>query len=76
VLLPNDAGNRVLNMNFVHVQKGNGAVIESPAMEVILVDSGGSRPFGRYLAARFGDTSAANREAIHCILINPSRGSH
>jgi hypothetical protein len=75
-LLPNDAGNRVLNMNFVDVQQGDGAVVESPAMKVIVADGGGSRLFARYLAARFGDTSAANPEAIHCILINPSRGSH
>jgi hypothetical protein len=49
--------NRVLKVNFVDVQQGDGAVIESPDGKVILVDGGDNQLFARYLAARFRGTS-------------------
>jgi hypothetical protein len=44
-LQPDDAGNRVLKMNFVDVQQGDGTVIESAARTVIPVEGGGNRLF-------------------------------
>ena len=45
--------NQVLKVNFVDVQQGDGAVIESPDGKIILVDGGDNQLFARYLAARF-----------------------
>jgi hypothetical protein len=51
--------NRVLKVNFVDVQQGDGAVIESPDGKIILVDGGDNQLFARYLAARFRNTTEA-----------------
>lgn len=40
--------NRVLKVNFVDVQQGDAAVIESPDGKVILVDGGDNQLFARY----------------------------
>ncbi len=58
--------NRVLKVNFVDVQQGDGAVIEAPDGRVILVDGGDNQLFARYLAARFPGTSEANPKVIDC----------
>jgi beta-lactamase superfamily II metal-dependent hydrolase len=47
------AENRVLGVDFVDVQQGDGAVIETPNGRVILVDGGDNQLFARYLAGRF-----------------------
>src|SRR5690242_3582809 len=49
---------RVLRINFVDVQQGDGSVIETAKGKVILIDGGDNQLFARYLAARFRDTSA------------------
>ena len=59
--------NDVLKVNFVDVQQGDGAVIETPDGKVILVDGGDNQLFARYLASRFRGTSAAKPRAIECI---------
>ena len=61
VVLPRNE-NKVLKVNFVDVQQGDGAVIETPDGKVILVDGGDNQLFARYLAARFRGTSAAKPE--------------
>ena len=40
----------MLKVNFVDVQQGDGAVIESPDGKVILIDGGDNQLFARYLA--------------------------
>ena len=75
VVIPR-ADNRVLKVNFVDVQQGDGAVIESPDGKVILVDGGDNQLFARYLAARFGGTSAASPKVIDCILITHGDADH
>ena len=50
---------QVLKVNFVDVQQGDGAVIETPDGKIILVDGGDNQLFARYLAARYRNTSAA-----------------
>lgn len=47
------AGNEVMRVNFIDVQQGDGAVIETPDEKIILGDGGDNQMFARYLAARF-----------------------
>lgn len=68
--------NRVLKVNFVDVQQGDGAVIESPDGKIILVDGGDNQLFARYLAARFRGTSAAKPKVIDCILVTHGDADH
>ena len=56
VLVPKSE-NKVLRLNFVDVQQGDGSVIESPSGQIILVDGGDNQLFARYLAGRFTDTA-------------------
>ena len=44
---------KVLKVNFVDVQQGDGCIIETPGGRVVLVDGGDNQMFARYLAARF-----------------------
>ncbi|HVP09804.1 MAG TPA: MBL fold metallo-hydrolase [Phycisphaerae bacterium] len=62
--------NDVLKVNFVDVQQGDGAVIESPDGKVILLDGGENQMFARYLAARFRGTSQAEPKQIDCIVVS------
>lgn len=68
--------NRVLKVNFVDVQQGDGSVIESPAGKVILVDGGDNQLFARYLAGRFRGTSAKRPQPIECILVTHGDADH
>jgi beta-lactamase superfamily II metal-dependent hydrolase len=68
--------NDVLKVNFVDVQQGDGAVIESPDGKVILVDGGDNQLFARYLAGRFRNTTAANPKEIECILVTHGDADH
>ena len=75
VVIPKN-DNRVLRVNFVDVQQGDGAVIESPDGKVILVDGGDNQLFARYLAARFRGTSEAKPKEIDCILVTHGDADH
>src|SRR6185503_2478719 len=68
--------NEVLRVNFVDVQQGDGAVIESPDGKVILVDGGDNQLFARYLAGRFRGTTAANPKDVECILVTHGDADH
>jgi beta-lactamase superfamily II metal-dependent hydrolase len=68
--------NDVLRVNFVDVQQGDGAVIESPDGKVILVDGGDNQLFARYLAARFAGSTAARPKAIECVLVTHGDADH
>jgi len=68
--------NRVLKVNFVDVQQGDGAVIESPEGKVMLIDGGDNQLFARYLAARFNGTSVAKPKEIACILVTHGDADH
>jgi hypothetical protein len=70
------ADNPVLKVNFVDVQQGDGAVIESPAGKVILVDGGDNQMFARYLAGRFRGTTPARPKDIACILVTHGDADH
>lgn len=66
----------VLKVNFVDVQQGDGAVIESPNGRIILVDGGDNQLFARYLAARFRGTSPEQPREIDCILVTHGDADH
>jgi beta-lactamase superfamily II metal-dependent hydrolase len=68
--------NKVLKVNCVDVQQGDGSVIESPDGQVILVDGGDNQLFARYLAGRFRGTSAAKPKEIACILVTHGDADH
>lgn len=68
--------NRVLKVNFVDVQQGDGAVIESPDGKIVLVDGGDNQLFARYLAGRFRGTSAAKPQPIECVLVTHGDADH
>lgn len=70
------AQNRVLKVNFVDVQQGDGSVIESPDGKVILVDGGDNQLFARYLASRFRGTSLANPQDVECLLVTHGDADH
>jgi beta-lactamase superfamily II metal-dependent hydrolase len=70
------AQNKVLKVNFVDVQQGDGAVIEAPDGKVILVDGGDNQMFARYLAGRFRGTTAAKPKDIECILVTHGDADH
>ncbi|HEX7344879.1 MAG TPA: MBL fold metallo-hydrolase, partial [bacterium] len=68
--------NRVLKVNFVDVQQGDGSVIESPDGKIILVDGGDNQLFARYLAARYRGTSADHPKEIDCIVVTHGDADH
>lgn len=75
VVLPRNR-NKVLKVNFVDVQQGDGSVIESPAGKVVLVDGGDNQLFARYLAGRFRGTTAARPQPVECILVTHGDADH
>jgi beta-lactamase superfamily II metal-dependent hydrolase len=70
------ADNRVLKVNFVDVQQGDGAVIESPQGKVVLIDGGDNQMFARYLAARFRGTRADQPQPVECIVVSHGDADH
>lgn len=76
VVAETDARARVLRVNFVDVQQGDGAVIETPSGRVVLVDGGDNQLFARYLAGRFRATTAAHPKEIDCILVTHGDADH
>jgi hypothetical protein len=70
------AANRVLKVNFVDVQQGDGTLIETPDGKVILVDGGENAMFARYLASRFRGTSAEHALRVDCIVVTHGDGDH
>ena len=75
VLIPRRQ-NKVLSVNFVDVQQGDGSVIESPSGKVVLVDGGDNQLFARYLAGRFRNTSLARPQPVECILVTHGDADH
>jgi beta-lactamase superfamily II metal-dependent hydrolase len=72
---------KVLKVNFVDVQQGDGAVIETPRGKrdhgkVVLVDGGDNQLFARYLAARFRGTSVEEPLDVDCILVSHGDADH
>jgi beta-lactamase superfamily II metal-dependent hydrolase len=66
----------ILRCNFVDVQQGDGATIETPKGKVILIDGGDTVMFARYLASRFRGTSEEKPREIDCILVTHGDADH
>ncbi|HEV2764897.1 MAG TPA: MBL fold metallo-hydrolase, partial [Pyrinomonadaceae bacterium] len=67
---------RVLMVNFVDVQQGDGAVVETPKGRIMLVDGGENVMFARYLASRFRRTQANKPKEIDCIVVSHGDADH
>jgi beta-lactamase superfamily II metal-dependent hydrolase len=67
---------RILKIDFVDVQQGDGSVIETPHGKVILIDGGDNQLFARYLANRFRGSSAKKPREIDCILVTHGDADH
>ncbi|HEX9927003.1 MAG TPA: MBL fold metallo-hydrolase [Pyrinomonadaceae bacterium] len=67
---------QILKVDFVDVQQGDGAVIETPAGKIVLIDGGDNQLFARYLANRFRNSSAANPCKIDCMLVTHGDADH
>jgi beta-lactamase superfamily II metal-dependent hydrolase len=72
---PKDA-NVVLKVDFVDVQQGDAAVIETPSGKVVLVDGGDNQLFARYLANRFRRTSVDHPKQIDAIVVTHGDADH
>jgi Metallo-beta-lactamase superfamily len=67
---------KVLKVDFVDVQQGDGALIETPDGKTIVIDGGENQLFARYLAARFPGTSADARKEIDAIVVSHGDADH
>jgi hypothetical protein len=67
---------RVLKVDFVDVQQGDAAIIETPEGKVILIDGGDNQLFARYLASRFPGTSADTPQTVDCIVVTHGDADH
>ena len=66
----------VLKVDFVDVQQGDAALIETAGGRVVLVDGGDNQLFARYVAARYQGTSSQRRKAIDCIVVTHGDADH
>ena len=66
----------VLAVEFVDVQQGDAAVVESPDGAVMLIDGGENQLFARYLANRYRGTSEANPKVIDTIVVTHGDADH
>lgn len=68
--------NDVLKVDFVDVQQGDAAVVESPSGKIVLIDGGDNQLFARYLANRFRGTSADRPREIDAIVVTHGDADH
>lgn len=68
--------NPVLKVDFVDVQQGDAAVIESPKGEVTFVDGGDNQLFARYLANRFRGSSPEDPKEVAAIVVTHGDADH
>ncbi len=68
--------NKILKVDFVDVQQGDGMVLETPQGKVMLIDGGDNQMFARYLASRYRGTSADRPKEIDCILVSHGDADH
>src|SRR4029078_4729934 len=66
----------VMKVDFVDVQQGDAAVIETPAGKVITVDGGDNQLFARYLAGRLRGTTADAPKEIDAMVVSHGDADH
>lgn len=76
--LGDPAENDVLKVNFVDVQQGDGAVIETPGDPglVVLLDGGDNKLFARYLAARYRRHAPSNKLIVDAMIVSHGDADH
>ena len=67
---------KVLQVDLVDVQQGDGSVIETPGGKVITVDGGDNQLFARYLANRFRGTSPSSPKEIDAMVVTHGDADH
>jgi beta-lactamase superfamily II metal-dependent hydrolase len=67
---------RVLKVDFVDVQQGDAAVVETPGGQVVLIDGGDNQLFARYLAGRYRGTRADKPKEIEAIVVTHGDADH
>ena len=67
---------KVMKVNFVDVQQGDGCLIETPGGRVVLLDGGDNQMFARYLAARFRGTNEGRPKSIAAIVVTHGDADH
>jgi beta-lactamase superfamily II metal-dependent hydrolase len=70
------AESKVLKVNFIDVQQGDGSVIETPQERIVLIDGGDNQLFARYLANRFRGTSAEAPQPVEAIVVTHGDADH
>jgi hypothetical protein len=70
------AESKVLKIDFVDVQQGDGAIIESPKGKVVIVDGGELKLFARYLASRFRGTRPSRPKKVEAIVVTHGDVDH
>ncbi len=66
----------ILAVDFVDVQQGDAAVVESPQGKVMIIDGGENQLFARYLANRFWGTTAAAPREIDTVVVSHGDADH
>lgn len=67
---------KVLKLDFVDVQQGDGALVETPAGKTITLDGGDNQLFARYLASRFPGTGPEARKTIDAMVVSHGDADH
>ena len=67
---------KVLRVTFVDVQQGDATLIQTPGGKVVTIDGGENVLFARFLASRFPDTTAGNRQDIDAMVVSHGDGDH
>jgi Metallo-beta-lactamase superfamily len=75
-ILIDPEASKVLTVDFVDVQQGDGCVVESPSGKVVLVDGGDNQMFARYLAARYRGTSQEDPREVEAIVVTHGDADH
>ena len=66
----------VLKVDFVDVQQGDGAVVQTPGGKTMLIDGGDNQLFARYLAGKFRGTSAQQPKEVDAIVVSHGDADH
>ncbi len=70
------ADSKVLKVDFVDVQQGDGAVLQTPAGKVLTLDGGDNQLFARYLANRFRHTTPDAPLEIEAMVVSHGDADH
>lgn len=75
VLVPREQ-NKVLKLDFVDVQQGDGSAIETPGGRLVLIDGGDNQLFARYLASRYRGSSPSAPREVDAIVVTHGDADH